>query len=62
MLMQKRGLPQQHAVQPSKRKRTPSRKAAPMETESMLAAANSTQCLQVKLAAEIIKQQNGTSV
>ena len=67
MPRQKRGLPKQHGIQPSKRKRTPSRKAAPMETESMPAAANSTQCLYMclqvdceKLAAEIIKQ-NGTS-
>lgn len=46
MPRQKRGLPQQHAVQPFKRKRTLSSKAAPMVTESMPAAANSTQCLQ----------------
>ena len=63
----KRGLPKQQGIQPSLRKRGLSRKAAPMETESMPASANSTQCLYMclqvdceKLAAEIIKQ-NGTS-
>ncbi|XP_078310650.1 uncharacterized protein LOC144618470 [Crassostrea virginica] len=65
MPRQKRGPPQHHAVQPSKRKRTPSRKAAPMETALMPAVPNSPQSLQVdyeKLAAEIIKQQNSTPV